>query len=63
MTNHSHSKAAVALDPTDSFDHLAGVLGGRLIDHSELVYVDRLELGSCTPGVHGMPPRTDAEED
>ena len=63
MINHSSSKAAVVLDPTDGFDHLAGVLGGRLIDRSKLVHVDPFEMGSCTPGIRGMTPRTDAEED
>lgn len=57
MTNHSSPKAAIAFDPNDGFDHLAGVLGGRLIGLSELVQVDPFETG------YEMTPRTNAEED
>lgn len=63
MTNHSSSKAAVVLDPNDGYDHLVGVLGGRLIERPRLAYVDPFEKGGCAAGIQEMTPRTDAEED
>lgn len=62
MTNHSSSNAAVALDPTDGYDHLVGVLGGRLIKRRELVHIDPFEMGAYPAETHEMTSRADAEE-
>lgn len=62
MTNHSSSNAAVVLDSTDGYDHLVGLLGGRLIKRPELVYIDPFEMGAYPARTQETTPLTDAEE-